>query len=115
VAFLAAKPLDLAHRHAFYADFAEGVLHFFEFERFNNRFDFLHIFFIGWLTGSPSQSHCPRSPAPQASAARNRVWLCLAHAAFSNGNANRENNPARVEKRSDLFEVFEEVKKFPNS
>jgi hypothetical protein len=34
------------------------------------------------------------------------AWLCLAHAAFSNGNANRENNPARVEKRSDLFGVF---------
>jgi hypothetical protein len=39
------------------------------------------------------------------------AWLCLAHAAFSNGNANRENNPARVEKRSDLFGVFEGTKK----
>jgi len=31
---------------------------------------------------------------------------------FSSGNANRENNPARVEKHSDLFGVFERVKNF---
>jgi hypothetical protein len=37
------NPFDLAHGHAFDADFAEGVLHFFEFERFDDRFNFLHI------------------------------------------------------------------------
>ena len=47
VAFLTAKPLDLAHGHAFDADFAEGVFDFLEFERFDDRFNFLHIFFNG--------------------------------------------------------------------
>jgi hypothetical protein len=46
VALLAAKPLDLAHRHAFDAEFGEGVFDFFEFERFDDRFDFLHIYFM---------------------------------------------------------------------
>ena len=54
MAFLAAKPLDLSHGHAFDADFAEGVLHFLEFERFDDRFNFLHmlVYVIALRTGS---------------------------------------------------------------
>ena len=44
VALLAAEAFDLGDGHAFDADFAEGVLHFFEFEWFDDGFDFLHSF-----------------------------------------------------------------------
>src|SRR6266436_5381151 len=52
MAFLAAKPLDFADRHPGDADLGEGVLDFFEFERLNYRFDFLHTFdeFIGLVS-----------------------------------------------------------------
>jgi hypothetical protein len=63
---------------------------------------------VNWFA---EPTHCPALPAPQACAVRYCVWQCLAHAAFSNGNANRENNPARVDKHSDLFGVFEGEKK----
>ena len=43
VAFLPAKSFDFSHRHPFNADFTEGVLHFLQFERFDYRFNLLHV------------------------------------------------------------------------
>src|SRR5262249_18282757 len=42
VAFLAAEPFDLPPRHALHAHFGERVLHFLEFERLDDGFDFFH-------------------------------------------------------------------------
>jgi hypothetical protein len=45
VALLAAKALHFADGHAFDADFGEGILDLFEFERFDDCFDFFHFGF----------------------------------------------------------------------
>src|SRR5439155_21248158 len=49
VRLLTDKPLDFGKRHAFDADFTERVLHFHQFEWFDNGFDFLPRL---WLLGS---------------------------------------------------------------
>ena len=43
---LTAEALDFADSHAFDAEFAQGVLHFFKFEWFDDGFNFLHIFLM---------------------------------------------------------------------
>jgi hypothetical protein len=42
MAFLAAEAFDFAHRHALDTHGAEGILHFFQLERFDDGFNFLH-------------------------------------------------------------------------
>jgi len=42
VAFLPAKTLGLDHRDALEANFVQRLLHFVEFEGFDNRFNFFH-------------------------------------------------------------------------
>ena len=44
VALLASETFHLGDRHAFDADFGERFFHFLKFERFDDRFDFLHGF-----------------------------------------------------------------------
>jgi hypothetical protein len=43
MAFLPAKAFHFADSHAFDANFAEGVFDLLQFERFYDRFDFLHV------------------------------------------------------------------------
>jgi hypothetical protein len=43
VALLPPESADLAYGHPFDADLAQGVLYFLELERFDDRFDFLHV------------------------------------------------------------------------
>jgi len=42
MSFLAAKPFGFNNRHALKTDFLQSFLHFVQFERFDNRFYFLH-------------------------------------------------------------------------
>src|SRR6267378_319541 len=43
MAFLAAEPPDLSDGHSGDSDFVQGLFNFIEFERFDYRFDFLHV------------------------------------------------------------------------
>src|SRR5262249_36607428 len=47
MAFLATEAFDFTDRHTLDAHVSEGILHLFQFERFNDCFAFLHSF-VAW-------------------------------------------------------------------